>query len=160
MLASSSVVSARNSDTKQDTVALIAYKRHRLKRGGNCITCTHCGKGGHTADRKLSRIFLVGNGKMGHDGGTCWTRLSAMETCTICEKRGHVAINYWSQGKVKEVKLLLPDSFYNIPVAINNQYFDGYVDKGSQVNVAHISVAKKLTTKIPYDQLNLPSSKP
>jgi hypothetical protein len=52
-----------------------------------------------------------------------------------------------SQGG-QTVARATPDSFYNILVVINDQSFNGYIDTGSQVNVAHISVAEKLDLKL------------
>lgn len=51
------------------------------------------------------------------------------------------------KGKIKDVRKLqgqVWNSIYNTVVIINDKSFNGYIDTGSQINVAHSSVARKL----------------
>ncbi|CAH2015923.1 unnamed protein product, partial [Acanthoscelides obtectus] len=119
------------------------------------IRCPRCGKKGHTEQLCWSRVKPTCSscGKMGHKDQDCWKRPSLTSTCTTCGKRGHLAENCWTKerGKPKDVRILqrqVPNSFYNIAIEINGQHFNGYIDTGSQLNVANIRVANKLNLKL------------
>ncbi|CAH1990255.1 unnamed protein product [Acanthoscelides obtectus] len=119
------------------------------------IRCPRCGKKGHTEQLCWSRVKPTCSscGKIGHKDQDCWKRPSMTSTCTICGKRGHLAESCWTKerGKPMNVRILkkqVSNSFYNIAVEINGQNFNGYIDTGSQLNVANIKVANKLNLKL------------
>lgn len=115
------------------------------------INCAACGKGGHSQQDCWTRtkIKCTSCGKTGHHEDKCWTKPSTSSSCSNCGRRGHSEGKCWFKDdrKVKDVRKLQGQELnfiYNILVSINGQDFNGYLDTGSQVNVAHISVAKQL----------------
>ncbi|KAJ8916423.1 hypothetical protein NQ315_014635 [Exocentrus adspersus] len=133
----------------------------------SAIRCSLCGKSGHVEHHCWTMTKPTCNqcGKIGHKAQECWTRPSTSTTatpttgCTKCGKPGHVADRCWSnngRAKLKDVKMLqrqVSNSVYNIIVKIDGHNFNGYIDTGSQINVANISVARRLNLKLKHTDI-------
>ncbi|CAH1183504.1 unnamed protein product [Ceutorhynchus assimilis] len=118
--------------------------------------CHVCKKGGH-----LARNCFFRDASAGPSGQSKFSEFKKpgdfksggakrIKECSHCNRKGHVKEDCWhlNPAKVQLLQRQVPNSSYMIDVSINNNTFKGYLDTGSQINVANITVMDKLNIKL------------
>lgn len=118
-------------------------------------------KGSHASTKRdtLKDVVCYICNKPGHVGRRCRLRAQyskfsysanrPFKKCANCGKNGHLKEDCWfvKNATVKTLQRQVND-FYHIPITINNIECNGYLDTGSQINVAQVSLLNKLNIEL------------
>lgn len=118
-------------------------------------TCHICKKSGHIARRCWFRFNNDELPSTSQRPSTSYrrhspTRQHLPKKCSNCGKNGHLRDDCWflKSATVKTLKRQVQNDVYTILIKINNFACKGYLDTGSQINVAQANLIDKLGIKL------------